>query len=208
MLKCATHQTGLSAKSSVIGRTAKAAGGELYKAITGVASRLFKYVICDYFEEFVFAVREWVAHKLIVQPQADDEDTASIAATMAMQSLYTEHVLPTSMLALWNNGLGVMRHRLRNPDENPDVERANVVSQFVQWIVKHLLHVDSHPTLTRFFTFRGCCDRMLTMFLIDMPQNAFKVLSIKPRQENQKRRCFKCGLIIDIVSGIVINEQH
>ena len=44
VLKCATHQTGLSAKSSVIGRAAAAAGGELYKTIAGVAARLFKFV--------------------------------------------------------------------------------------------------------------------------------------------------------------------
>ena len=68
LLKCATHQTGLSATSAVIGRAAAIAGGELYKAIAGVAARLFKYVICDYFEEFLFSVREWVVQDLIVQP--------------------------------------------------------------------------------------------------------------------------------------------
>ena len=187
VLKCATHQTGLCAKSAVIGRSAQAAGGELYKAITGVASRLFKYVICDYFEEFVFSVREWVVQKLVVQPQAADEDTAGIAAAKALQTLYTEHVVPSRMLALWNNGLGSLRHRLLTPGQDPDEERPRVVNDFVQWIVKHLLHVDSHPTLSRFFTFRGCIDRMMTMSLIDMPQNAFKVRSMKPRQENQKR---------------------
>ena len=188
VMKCATHQTGLSAKSSVIGRAAAigAGDGELYKAITGVASRLFKYVICDYFEEFAFSVREWVVQKLIIQSAAADEDTAAIGAAKALQRLYTKHVVPDRMLALWNNGLGDLRHRLE-PGLDPDEERPRVVSDFVQWIVKHLLHVDSHPTLSRFFTFRGCVDRMLTMSFIDMPKNAFKVRSIKPRQENSKR---------------------
>ena len=51
VMKCVTHQTGLTARSSVMGRAAAmgAGEGELYKALTGVASRLFKYVICDYF---------------------------------------------------------------------------------------------------------------------------------------------------------------
>ena len=61
------------------------------------------------------------------------------------------------------------------------------MNEFAQWIVKRLLHVDSHPTLSRFFTFRGCVDRMLTMSLINMPTHAFKIRSIKPRAENQKR---------------------
>ena len=68
-LKCLTHQAGLTAKSSVMGRTATtgAGEGELHKAITGVASRLFKFVICDYFEEVVFSrshcqsVRSWLS---------------------------------------------------------------------------------------------------------------------------------------------------
>jgi len=187
VLKCATHQTGLSAKSSVIGRAAAtgAGGGELYKTITGVASRLFKFVICDYFEEFVFSVREWVVQKLVVQA-AEEEDVAATSAAKALQRLYTEHVVPREMLRLWNNGFGSMRHRLE-PGENPDAERPRVVNEFVQWIVKHLLHVDSHPTLSRFFTFRGCIDRMLTMSLIDMPKHAFKVRTMQPRKENQKR---------------------
>ena len=62
-----------------------------------------------------------------------------------------------------------------------------MVAKFVQWIVKHLLHVDSSPTLSRFFTFRDCTDRMLTMLLIGMPAHALKVRGVKPRKENQKR---------------------
>ena len=188
VMKCVTHQTGLSAKSSVIGRAAATGAGEseLYKAITGVASRLFKFVIADYYEEFVFSVREWVAADLLVQPAEAGEDIAATGAAKALQRLYTEHVVPERMLDLWNNGLGCLRHRLA-PGQDPVAERPRIVNDFVQWIVKHLLHFDSHPTLSRFFTFRGCIDRMLTMSLIDMPKRAFKVRSIKPRQENQKR---------------------
>ena len=68
VVKCATHQSGLSARSAVEGRAAAAAGGELYQIISGVTVRLFKYVICDYFEEFVASVREWLLQKLEVLP--------------------------------------------------------------------------------------------------------------------------------------------
>lgn len=188
VLKCVTHQTGLTARSSVEGRAAAmgAGGSELYKALTGVAARLFKFVICDYFEEFVFSVREWVVAALVVQPAEAGEDAAATGAAAALQLLYTEHVVPKGMLALWNNGLGSLRHRLA-PGQDPVAERPRLVNDFVQWIVKHLLHVDSHPTLSRFFTFRGCIDRMMTMSLIGMPRHAFKVRSIKPRAESQKR---------------------
>ena len=99
VLKCVTHQTALSAKSSVMGRAAAtgAGEGELYKAITGVASRLFKFVICDYFEEFVFSVREWVLRDLVVQAADAPQDAAGVAAAQALQSLYTEHALPSAL---------------------------------------------------------------------------------------------------------------
>ena len=189
VLKCATHQAGLSARSSVIGRAAAtgAGGGELHKGTTGVATRLFKYVIPDYFEEFVYSVREWVAADLVVLPPAEEEDTAATGAAKQLQVLYTQHVVPDDLLLLWNNGLGSLRHRLLEPGQDPQRERARLVSEFVQWIVRHLLHVDSHPTLSRFFTFRACVDRMLTMAIIGMPQRAFQVRHSKPRAENQKR---------------------
>ena len=186
VLKCLTHQTGLTAKSSVMGRVASATGGELWKTLTGVASRLFKFVITDYFEQFVSSVRDWVDHKLVVQSADDPEDTAATGAAKALQKLYTLHVVPEEMLALWNNGLSIMRHRLP-PGEDPVQERPRIRDRFVHWISKHLLHVDSHPTLSRFFTFRDCIDRMLTMSLIDMPRKGLIVRSVKPRKENQAR---------------------
>ena len=57
----------------------------------------------------------------------------------------------------------------------------------VEWLVKHLLLVDSSPTLSRFFTFREKTDAMLLMALLGMPPQAFKVVSAVPREENQKR---------------------
>ena len=45
-----------------------------------------------------------------------------------------------------------------------------------------------HPTVTRFFTFRGNLDRMLIMHLIGMPPNVFRLVSTQPREENKGRR--------------------
>ena len=53
--------------------------------------------------------------------------------------------------------------------------------------MKHLLHVDSAPTLSRFFTCRDCCDRMLTMHVLGMVKEAFKVRKTIPRPQNEKR---------------------
>ena len=185
LLICGTHQAGLAAKSAVAGRSASVARGKLYRDVAGVTVRLFKYLINDYYDEFVFSVNEWVLRELeVLPPQA--ADAAAQAETARMQLLYTTHVLPDELLTLWNNGLRRMCHVL-DAGQDPKTERPRVVALFVQWIVKHLLHVDSRPILTRFFTFRNCTDRMFTMGLIGAPSHVFQVRSIKPRKENQKR---------------------
>ena len=70
LVKCAVHQAALTAKSGVIGAAAKAAGGEKYKEITGVAVRLYKYLLNDYYEEFCTSAYEWVFSNVRVVGQA------------------------------------------------------------------------------------------------------------------------------------------
>lgn len=90
------------------------------------------------------------------------------------------------MLRLWNIGVAEFLHVVA-AGADPDTERARLVHEFTSFLVHHLMKVDSHPTLSRFFTFRDCIDRMLTMSVIRFPENAFILKTVKPRQENQKR---------------------
>ena len=90
------------------------------------------------------------------------------------------------MLSLWNNGLHRLSHAVP-ASEDPIAERPRLVREFVQCIATHLLHVDSSPTLSRFFTCRDCIDRMLVMHLIGMVRYVLRVRKVKPRKENQKR---------------------
>ena len=62
------HQVGLSAKCGVIGSVASTAGGNC-EEVTAVASRLFKYLINGYHEEFCKNVHTWVSNSLrVVDP--------------------------------------------------------------------------------------------------------------------------------------------
>ena len=78
------------------------------------------------------------------------------------------------MLALWNNGIEKLSHVVR-ACEDPVEQRPRLVREFVQWIVTQLMHVDSCPTLSRFFTYRDCQDRMLTMKMIGMVRHTLWV---------------------------------
>ncbi len=182
VVKCVTHQAALSARRAVIGSFAAAAGGELYQTIAGTAVRLFKYIINDYYEEFCHNVRDWVSRQLRVVAHGD----GILSPPAGLRQLYTSHVIPDEMMLLWNNGLDCMSHVV-GVGVDPTGERPVLVARFSRLIIRMLLHVDSHPTVTRFFTFRGVLDRMITMHLIDMPPNVLCLLSTKPREESKKR---------------------
>ena len=87
---------------------------------------------------------------------------------------------------MWNNGLQRLCHVVR-VGEDPIQQRPRLVREFVQCIVNLLFKIDSTPTLSRFFTFRACVVRMLTMHMIGLVKHAFQVRKVKPRKENQKR---------------------
>ena len=108
------------------------------------------------------------------------------AQTNKLRTLYTGHVLTDEMLTLWNVGIQRLCHVVP-AGGCPIVERPRLVREFVHCIVKHLLHVDSSPTLSRFFTCRDCQDRMLTMHMMGLVPHAFQVRKTKPRKENMKR---------------------
>ncbi|CAK0870746.1 unnamed protein product [Prorocentrum cordatum] len=167
-------QAALSAKSGVIGVAAEIAGGALREAIAGVAVRLFKYVLNDYYEEFCTQVHDWVSAKLRVVPHADQDEGGRLQVQV-LREVYTSHVIPDEMLALWNCGTWRLVHAVA-PGVDDVAARPGLLRRFVDFLVRTLLRPESHPTLTRFFTFRGVVDQMLTMHFVDMPKNAFVLL--------------------------------
>ena len=166
-----------------------------------MATRLFKYLINDYYEEFCTNVTDWVSAGLTLVEHEEADRTLLDRGQEAdrtllgrgqdiqkLQELYTKHVIPDTMVELWNNGAGHLSHKLP-PDVEASASRSRLVSRFTTFIVKYLLTPDEHPTLTRFFTFRKVIDAMLTMDIIaGLPQNLLKLVKIKPREENQKRQ--------------------
>ena len=140
---CGTHQAGLAAKSAVLGKAASLSGKKLYVDLIGVSVRLYKYLMNDYYDEFVFSVNEWVVRCLKVLP-AGEEDATGHTRTLKLRALYTQHVLPGKMLELFNNGIGMgeLSHVVRM-GQHPSEERPRLIKEVVQFIAKHLLHVDS-----------------------------------------------------------------
>ena len=66
LVRCATHSAALSTKTGVIGGVAKHIGFDDGDLVTTTSVRLYKYVINDYYEDFVISVRAWVSDNLVV----------------------------------------------------------------------------------------------------------------------------------------------
>jgi len=98
--------------------------------------------------------------------------------------------LPPELLALWNNGLQYMEHVVsQGPGGQQDAaaERIAVASALGDVLIRSVLHVDEHPVITRFWTFRESVDKALTMVLLRVARHALRLPKIRARPENSKR---------------------
>jgi hypothetical protein len=162
-----------------------------FEGVTANAVRLFKYLVPDYYEDLKRSTEVWVCKTVDVvarapgQPQAASDSTSKLAL---LQSIYTKHVIPDELLELWTNSTpdGKLQTSLRE-GEDMAAGRERIHSEWVRFILTNLLQVDGHPTLSRFFTFRGCVDRMLTLALLEFPATGGLNLKPSAREDSQKR---------------------
>ena len=197
--KCGTHQSALSAKDGVIGRAAataaEAAGeGKEFEDVVGNAVRIFKYLVPEYYEDFKTSVAAWVHLNVeCVPPQAASPATGGTPAVhqplsqshaARMQMLYTKHVICDELVELWHSSSIAEKLQTVAKDGQNHEEIKNA---WIRFLLIYVLLVDNNPTLSRFFSFRGSFDRMLTMALLNFP--ATGGLSTKPsaREVGQKR---------------------
>jgi hypothetical protein len=117
LVVCGNHQANLSLASAVQGKIANTAfrmaltieqgnAGENFKGahtqVCGVAVRLSKYLINDYYSEFLGNVRDWASQlRIVPQAEARPEEAGKVER---LYQLYGERVLPRAVLSVLNNG--------------------------------------------------------------------------------------------------------
>ena len=106
-------------------------------------------------------------------------ELSTVARATGLRALYTERVVPDEVLA--RVGALEVSHGAA------DASHGAADDEWAAYICRSLLLPDDHPTLSRFFTFRVCVDKMLTMQLVGFPANALVVRDISMRAENQQR---------------------
>jgi len=187
-MTCAAHTANLATGSVVQGMAAEIGDvckTALYKTMGGTAVRLFKYLLSDYWEEFVASTRAWVNRTLVVL-SSDHRDAAHEDYMRRLQELYTPHVVSDRCRRLFNGGLKPLTHVVAD-GVVAEAERPAVVRDVVDFVVRDLFTVDEHATLSRMFTYRDNLDHMFTMHLLGIPAACFRLQKVVPRKVNQKR---------------------
>ena len=151
--KCGTHQAALAAKNGVIGRAAAAAAAvagenKEFEGVTENAVRLFKYLVPEYYEDFKLSVAKCVHDSLDTLSPSDTAETQAALdgqpQAAQLQVVYTKHVISDELVALCQS-------ITQQPGEDIFAARKRREDGWISFVLKQLLHVDHHPTLTRFF---------------------------------------------------------
>jgi len=197
VVRCASHQANLAVASAVSGRAAlcgeenaavapglqpqehRVAAGKKkapHRNLCGAAVRLFKYLVSDYYEDFVANLRAKV-ERLEALPVR--HEAHQIAVRLAR--LYGEEVFPPGLLRILNAGVGSWGTCLEGGHT-----LAAAREQLFHLLRQRVLVVDEHPTLTRMFTFAGHVHGMLLLTFLDLG-DLVKVVRVQPRERSQKR---------------------
>ena len=101
VFKCSSHQSNLVVQVAICGKILTKVLE--VNALCGTCSRLFKYLMSDYLEDFASALKkEVVANLSIVEEDDVSADTLMHRKhSKDMQQLYGEDVLPDELLALF-----------------------------------------------------------------------------------------------------------
>lgn len=111
-------------------------------ALCATCSRLFKYLICDYFEEFSVALRAWVLENFQVVRVAPQEQEAHRVRVAALLALYGEEVLPASLLVFYNVTLAGPLHCPTEAGGNGNADVRDLRGRLFLELQQRLLRVE------------------------------------------------------------------
>ena len=163
------------------------AAGSPHRAVCGVIVRIFKYLVSMYYEEFLSSLSAHCARLSFTAQTPADAQRAEMWSGLA--TLYGEGVIPQMLLACLNSGLDSWTHSLpaapapvaaRAPGAGEEDSQQHAVRNALAEILRRrLLVVDEHPTMTRFFTFKGHVEAMLLLHFLGIAPSVFTTGSIK-----------------------------
>ncbi len=187
-IRCASHQANLAVRTAI--------GGDAplpkdLPSIETTSARFFKFLLVDYYEEFLANARAFVSDNFRIYGPWNLEGAALRAfererrVSEQLQSLYGKDALPDELLARLNGGLQNFCH-LAGCDgpEMDSVERG----ELLRVLEKYCLRTEEKPVITRFWLFTKCVQGLFRFHLLGLPVERILALPTKnPRPKNQKR---------------------
>ena len=143
--KCSSHQSNLVVLVAI-------AGGLVSKVLEknelcATLSRLYKYLVPAYLDEFTGALRELVVSSLTLRHDLDSEETkVHQEHSQGLASLYGSKILPPELLDLRNRNLGAMEHVAAAGADIRAIRR-----KMFDLLLRLVWVVEEKPVVTRFF---------------------------------------------------------
>lgn len=181
MWKCSSHQANLVVLVAITGRLLNDAleGDDLCATL----SRLYKYLIPAYLEEYTGMLRQHVVERFVLRHDVGSaEAQAQQARTAQLVALYGSAVLPPRLVSIRNGDLTKMEHVA--PE---GVDDRAVRKEMFECLLRLVLIVEEKPVVTRFFLFAPCCFALLRMKLLDLPVGLLGVGATKPAADTSRR---------------------
>ena len=151
--------------------------------LCGCLSRIYKHLNPAYYEEFSNSVKLYLMQHCRTVPADKAKQDNHKEHVSRLVALYGPDAIPVDMIDAYNITLEAPLHALSG-DANQDP--THVRGRFLSLIQKHILRVDEHPVVTRFWTFSACVLCLLRLYLFNLPLSILSV-STSARKEQQAR---------------------
>lgn len=170
---CAAHRANLVTASAVCGHPVRNAGDH---EVCASATRIFKYLVPFYCDEFASHLRQVVVERLTLL-----EDPPEIPAWQGLVALYGDKVFPSELLRTINGDLLGM-----SCCKQDGVSLQSARGKVYNILFRSILIAESKPILSRFWLFGPCCCAMLLIHFFNLA-GIFRTDTAQPQPENVKR---------------------
>ena len=171
--KCASHRANLAVQFVVCGRSRDS-------DLRANCSRLYKYIMPQYADEIGANLRTFILENLLLEHEevSGFEDRVDYA----LLNLYGHGVIPFELVQFLNHDIQRLVHRCP-PGTNLAAARGELFAQ----LYKLVCRVETHPVVTRMWTFTNCIWAMLLCKLLGLPNYIFSTSAVQLRPENERR---------------------
>eukprot|EP00434_Breviolum_minutum_P002808 symbB.v1.2.002468.t1/scaffold99.1/size346285/24 len=171
--KCASHRANLAVQFVVCGRSRDS-------DLRANCSRLYKYIMPQYADEIGANLRTFILENL----QLEHEEVSGLEDRVdyALLNLYGHGVIPFELVQFLNHDIQRLVHRCP-AGTNLAAARGELFAQ----LYKLVCRVETHPVVTRMWTFTNCIWAMLLCKLLGLPNYIFSTSAVQLRPENERR---------------------